>query len=146
MRKYAITIICLLLLITTSCQVVPTSGDKSSDAASAQNFVPQSIPGYNSSDTNSITDSLSAAGVSLSVITGNLPLAGIIAKLDNMVTCYKGVGAVAARVYTEPNPALTSIPKVGASPPCSRRSAKTFLQIWQPSPQTQTLSRCSSPP
>lgn len=41
-------------------------------------------------------------------------MAGAIAKLDGMISCYRSVGAVAARIYTEQNIATTSgIPKLG---------------------------------
>src|SRR5690606_31490252 len=60
-----------------------------------------------------IVDALSKLGVSGSVITGNLPLAGAIAKLDDLISCYQSVGAVAARVYTEQNMPTVGVPKIG---------------------------------
>ena len=97
------------------CSVVPSTGDKSTDAAAAQQFVPQSIPGYDATDAASVTDALSKVGAAGSLLTGNIVSAGAIAKLDNMIACYQSVGAVAARVYIDKNIAVNpSAPKVGA--------------------------------
>ncbi len=112
MRKFGLL---LTLLLLASCTMTAT-GDTASDAAAAQNFLPN-IPGYNMTEANTITDALTAAGVGGSLLTGNLPLAALVNRLDAMMTCYQGVGAVAARVYTEVNIANLiqgQIPKVGA--------------------------------
>jgi len=109
-----IQIFFILLLVAAGCRIVPGTGDSATDAASASNFVPASIPGYNTTDATSITDALTKTGVGASVLTGNLALAGAIAKLDGMIQCYQSVGAVAARVFTEQNIATSSVPKVGA--------------------------------
>ena len=96
------------------CQVVPGTGDKSTDAAAAQQFVPQSIPGYDATDAASVTDALTKVGAAGSLLTGNLVSAGAIAKLNNMISCYQSVGAVASRVYIDKNIATNpSAPKVG---------------------------------
>lgn len=102
-----------LALLLAACQILPGTGDTARDAAAAQQFLPN-IAGYTAIEASSITDALGKAGVSASVITGNVPLAGVIAKLDDMIRCYQGVGAVSARVYTEQNISLNSVPKVGA--------------------------------
>ncbi len=102
-----------LALLLTACQIVPGTGDTAKDPAAAQQFLPN-IAGYVATEANSITDALGKAGVSASMITGNVALAGVIAKLDDMMRCYQGVGAIAARVYLEPNINLNSVPKVGA--------------------------------
>jgi len=96
------------------CSIVPGTGDKSTDAAAAQRFVPQSIPGYDATDAASITDALTKVGAAGSLLSGNIVSAGAIAKLDNMIACYQSVGAVAARVYIDKNIAANpSAPKVG---------------------------------
>jgi phage tail sheath protein FI len=114
MRTIVVSIIFSIGIFMTGCQVVPSTGDKSTDAAAAQNFVPQSIPGYIATDATSITDALSKAGAAASLLSGNILSTGAIVQLDRMIECYKGVGAVAARVYTEQNPTTTTIPKIGA--------------------------------
>ncbi len=88
------------------CSVGPSTGDKSTDAAAAQRFVPQSIPGYDATDAASVTDALSKVGAAGSLLTGNIVSAGAIAKLDNMIACYQSVGAVTARVYIDKNIAV----------------------------------------
>ena len=66
----------IVLFLAAACGLVPSTGDKSTDAAAAQNFVPASIPGYNVTDAASITDALSKTGIGASVLTGNLAIAG----------------------------------------------------------------------
>ncbi|MEP6988674.1 MAG: hypothetical protein ABI970_23945, partial [Chloroflexota bacterium] len=96
------------------CQVVPSTGDKNTDAAAAQQFVPPNIPGYNSTDAANVTDALTKVGAAGSLLTGNIVSAGAIAKLNNMISCYQAVGAVAARVYTDVNIASNpQAPKIG---------------------------------
>lgn len=119
----------LVIMLVVGCQLVPGTGDKSSDAAAAQSFVPPEIPGYTSTDATSVTDALTKAGASVSLISGNAALAGVIAKLDTMITCYKSVGAIAARVYTEQNISTSSIPKIGALAVVNTtRIQKNFVQ------------------
>ncbi len=112
--RYVVALIFIVLLVLTGCQLVPGTGDKSTDAAAAQNFLPLAIPGYNVTEATSIVDALSKVGASASLVTGNLPLTGAIAKLDNMIQCYQNTGAVASRVYTEQTISGAGIPKIGA--------------------------------
>jgi hypothetical protein len=111
--RYIIGLMCLTLLLISGCGGAVTT-PSANDAAAAQNFVPETIPGYVATDATSITDALSKAGASISLLSGNLLTTGVIAQLDSMIQCYKGVGAVAARVYTEQNITGTGIPKIGA--------------------------------
>jgi hypothetical protein len=119
----------VVLLIAAGCRLVPGTGDKSTDAAAAQNFVPASIPGYNVTEATSVSDALAKLGLGASVLTGNLPMAGMIAKLDGMIQCYQSVGAVSARIYTEQNLPTTGIPKLGALAVVNTtRVGRNFLQ------------------
>ncbi|MBZ0276863.1 MAG: hypothetical protein K8I60_12000 [Anaerolineae bacterium] len=113
MRKIGLVTILLGIIFLAACQVVPATGDTANDAAAAQQFLP-TIPGYTSTEATNVTEALSQAGAGASLLTGNVPLAGLIAKLDNMMQCYQNVGAVSARVYTEVNPPTVGIPRVGA--------------------------------
>ncbi len=81
---------------------VPTTGNTSSDASAAQQFVTD-IPGYVSVDANSITDALSTISGGTSVLTGNLVTAAMVAQIDGMISCYQDVGAVAAKIYAQPD-------------------------------------------
>jgi hypothetical protein len=106
----------LLAALLTACSMVASTGDTASDPAAAQQFLP-TIPGYTVTEAATITDALTAAGVGGSLLTGNAPLAAAIGKLDDMMRCYEGVGAVAARVYTQVDIGSVvqgQIPKVGA--------------------------------
>lgn len=114
MRWYGAMAMVMVLAALTGCQLVAGTGDKASDPAAAERFVPQNIPGYTSSDAISVSDALSKAGASVSLLSGNVTLAAVVAKLDTMIQCYKNVGAVAARVYTEQNLPTAGIPKIGA--------------------------------
>ena len=109
-----IVVMAILLAAVAGCQVVGTTGDTANDPEAAQRFVPTNIAGYNSADATSVTDALTKAGAAGSLLSGNLPMAGAIAKLDTMIACYRNVGAVAARVYTDVNIASNpTAPKVG---------------------------------
>jgi hypothetical protein len=112
MYKRPLQMIFMLLVLLTGCQVVPGTGDKISDAASAERFMPN-ITGFNSSDALNVSDALSKAGTTASIVTGNIKLAALIGKLDGIVQCYKNVGGVAARVYTEQTISTSRIPRIG---------------------------------
>ncbi|MCB9455193.1 MAG: hypothetical protein H6671_04310 [Anaerolineaceae bacterium] len=112
MRKIGLIALLLGVLLLAACQVVPATGDTASDPEAVQQFL-VTIPGYTATEATNVTEALTQAGVGASLIGGNLPLAGMIAKLDNMIQCYRDVGALSARVYTETTPA-SAIPKVGA--------------------------------
>ncbi len=95
--------------------VVPTTGNTSSDAAAAQQYVPD-LPGYLSTDATSVTGALSTITGGASLISGNPITAAMIAQLDGMVSCYSSVGAVAAKIYAQVDIASVSqgqIPAVG---------------------------------
>jgi hypothetical protein len=129
MPQKRLLIFTLLVLIVAGCKLVPGTGDSSTDAAAAQNFVPASIVGYNVTEASSITDALSKTGIGASVLTGNAALAGAIVKLDSLIQCYQGVGAVSARIYTEQNMPTGGIPKVGALAVINTtRLGRNFLQ------------------
>lgn len=129
MYKLIVLLLSIIMIMVAGCRLVPGTGDTAQDAAAAGNFVPQTLAGYNVTDATSITDALSKAGMSASLVTGNLPLAGAIAKLDNMIQCYKSVGAVEARVYTQSVITEIDIPKVGALAVVNTtRLGRNFLQ------------------
>ena len=95
---------------------VPTTGNTSSDAAAAQQYVTD-IPGYISTNATSITSAISTFSGGASLITGNPITAALIAQIDGMITCYQNVGAVAAKIYAQADiAALTQgqVPAVGA--------------------------------
>ncbi|MBN8591462.1 MAG: hypothetical protein J0M33_06875 [Anaerolineae bacterium] len=117
-RLFMPILVIVVVLSAAACQSVglpvPGSGDSANDAASASQFVPASIPGYVSTDGfSSLADALNRVGVQATVLTGNVQFAPIVAQLDDLITCYQSVGAVAARVYSENPLPLDRVPKVG---------------------------------
>ncbi len=95
---------------------VPTTGDTASDASAAQQFVTD-LPGYVSINANNITDALSTISGGASILTGNPVAAAMIAQIDGMIACYQDVGAVAAKIYAQPDltkVAAGQVPTVGA--------------------------------
>lgn len=95
---------------------VPTTGNTANDAAAAQQFVPD-LPGYLSTDATSISSAVSTITGGASILSGNPLGAAMIAQIDGMIACYQNVGAVAAKVYAQPDIATLAqgqIPTVGA--------------------------------
>lgn len=123
-------IFCLVLaMVAAGCKLVPSTGDTASDAAAAQNFLPASIAGYNVTEATSVIDAISKTGAAGALITGNAALTLAISRIDSMIQCYNGVGAVSARVYTEQNITATGIPKIGALAVInSTRLGRNFVQ------------------
>jgi hypothetical protein len=121
MRKLVFLMIALLML--TACEalpaieVVPTTSDSSQDDAAAQSLLPNlSGQGYTSHSATSIVEALASIGESGSALSGNLAVTAAIAKIDDLIQCYEGVGAVAAQVYTRADIGdllQGDIPKVG---------------------------------
>ena len=112
---------------------VPTTGDTAADASSAQRFLPNlSNYGYTSIEASSISSAIASVGGSASLLTGDPVAAVLIGQIDGMIQCYEGVGAVAARIYTESNlsGALQGeVPRIGALAIINQdRLANNFLQ------------------
>jgi hypothetical protein len=131
---------------------VPTTGDTASDAAAAQQFVPE-LPGYISTNATSISSAISTITGGASILSGNPVSAALIAQIDGMIACYQDVGAVAAKVYAQPDIATIAqgqIPTVGALAvinqdrlvnnflPCALGSNRSF------SAQAETPQPCSN--
>jgi len=96
--------------------VVPTTGNTSSDAAAAQQYVPD-IPGYISTNASNISSAISTISGGASILSGNPVSALMIAQIDGMISCYQQVGAVAAKIYAQADIASLAagqIPAVGA--------------------------------
>lgn len=80
--------------------VVPTTGNTASDAAAAQQYVPD-LPGYLSTGAENLTSAVSTISGGASLISGNPITAAMIAQIDGMIACYQSVGAVAAKIYAQ---------------------------------------------
>ncbi len=151
----------IAVLVAAACSqigvpgvAVPTTGDTASDASAAQQFVTD-IPGYVSINANSVTDALSTISGGASVLSGNPVAAAMIAQIDGMIACYQDVGAVAAKIYAEPD--LTKVvagrvPSVGALAVINQdRLVNNFLPCALGSPrglsaqaESLTAQPCSS--
>jgi hypothetical protein len=111
----------VLALLVAACSqfqtnIVPTTGNSANDPTAAGNFV-RDIPGYISTPASSIASAISTVTGGASLATGNLLVAGAIAQIDGMISCYSAVGAVAAKVYVQSDIATVlegQIPSVGA--------------------------------
>jgi hypothetical protein len=119
MRKFFILSVFVALFVSACGNIqIGQTGDRASDAESAQNAMPDlTANGYTSTSASSITDAITAVGGSASLITGNPVVAVAIAKVDAMIQCYQSVGAVDARIYTQANISQIlqgELPKVGA--------------------------------
>jgi hypothetical protein len=113
MKRIITIILCVTLtLLVAGCSglgqivggAVPTTGDTQFDPSAAQRFIPNLTNyGYTATDAANITSAISSLGGSASLLTGDPVVAGVIAQIDSMITCYRNVGAVAARIYTPAN-------------------------------------------
>jgi hypothetical protein len=128
--------------------VVPTTGNTSSDAAAAQQYVPD-LPGYLSTNAANLTSALSTISGGASLLSGNPVAAAMIQQIDGMVACYQSVGAVAAKLYAQADIAsLTQgqIPAVGALAVINQdRLVNNFLPCALGSGQGFSAQRASTP-
>lgn len=120
MRKFALPFLAGLLILM-ACQIGATTNssgrqDTANDNAAAQSVMPN-IAGYTSVEATNISQAISSVGGSAALVTGNPEITALVGKIDSMITCYRNVGAISARVYTDANIAQVvagEIPKVGA--------------------------------
>jgi len=84
-----------------------------------QRFIPNlSNAGYTSVEAQTIQSALSTVSGGASLVTGNPVAAALVAQIDGMITCYRSVGALDARVYYQADIANliqgSGVPSVGA--------------------------------
>jgi len=108
----------IVVLVIAGCTLGSTAptGDTASDPSAAQQFLPN-LSGYNRTNAESLTGAVTSIGGGAALISGNPLLAAMIARVDTMMQCYQGVGAVAASVYTQVDLGQViagEFPKVGA--------------------------------
>ena len=111
-KKTMALILCLIVI--SGCSLVAPTGDTKDDPTAVQSFIPE-IAGYNKSDADSIVDAISSVSGGASLLSGNAVLAGVVAKIDDMINCYQEVGAVTAQIYSQKTFDITNldIPAVG---------------------------------
>lgn len=91
-----------LIMALAACSNLTTgpTGDRASDPSAAGQFLP-GISGYTRTNATNLTEAISSVGGGAALISGNAALAAILQRVDGMIQCYQGVGAVAAQVYTQ---------------------------------------------
>ncbi|MBK8024115.1 MAG: hypothetical protein IPK19_22460 [Chloroflexi bacterium] len=124
LRKSHLLLVLIAVLAAACSQLggagnlVPTTGDTASDASAVQRFIPNlSAMGYTSVEAQSIQTALSSVSGGASLLTGNPAAAALVAQIDGMISCYRNVGALDARVYYQANIANLvqgTVPSVGA--------------------------------
>jgi hypothetical protein len=114
MSRQGLVIIALVaLLALTGCSLREETGHTRDDQQAAQSFFPN-FGNYNISETDNIQAAITTALGGAGLLTGNPVQAALVAQVDSMISCYKEVGAVDARIYIERiNPADLRIPTAG---------------------------------
>ena len=147
------TRILLVLLIgslaLTACTLSTSTDDTAEDPEAAQSFFPDlDASGYNVTEADSVIDAITTAMSAASVGTGNLVLAGVIQKVDDMIECYQEVGAADAQIYTQRiNITNPSIPTAGVLAIVNEnRIADNFLHCLTRIPGSDLIQTQSAEP
>lgn len=108
MRRLVVFAILMIGIIVAACTNIAPTGDRASDADSAQNQLP-AFANYTQTDASNIKDALTRALQAGSLGTGNLIAAGLLERLNTTADCLGNVGAIAGRVYTSINPPVAGL-------------------------------------
>ncbi len=104
----------VLMLVITGCSLDGVggggTGQTSNDPAAVQQYFP-TITGYSASPVSDIVAAITSVTGGVSLATGNLLGTVAMNRLQSMADCYREVGAVDARIYTQLN---ISQPVIGA--------------------------------
>jgi hypothetical protein len=111
LKKLLLIVLLPAVFLVAGCELSSTPTGQAGDMGSAQALMP-SINGFNSYSADNIQSAISLATGGASAATGNLLGTLAVARIDAMINCYKGVGAVDARVYVSND--LLSSQTVGA--------------------------------
>lgn len=103
MRRLALVSVFILSLLLVACDSIQPTGDRASDAESAQNQLP-SFANYIQTDAANVKETLTRVLQAGSIGSGNFIAAGLLERLNGMADCLGNVGALAGRVYTSPSP------------------------------------------
>lgn len=99
MKKITLLFVIALVVMTAGCNVGST-GNTSNDSAAVQQFFPN-VADYTAAPVSNFVDAFNTITGGVSLATGNILGAAAIAKLTSMINCYRDVGAVDAKVYTQ---------------------------------------------
>jgi hypothetical protein len=97
MIKRWIVLAIVSLFALSACQ---STGDSKTDASAAQSFFP-TIANYSIQESSDLQGALSGVLTAASLSTGNIVAAPLVLKVDDILSCYRGVGAVDAKIYVE---------------------------------------------
>lgn len=105
----------ILTVIALTFSACGQTGDKNTDPEAAQSFFPQ-VTGYRTYETENVQQALTSALGSTSALTGNLVGTALIERVDSLLSCYRSVGAVDAKIYVEnlSNVTTARLPIAGA--------------------------------
>lgn len=109
MKRFSLLALAATALLLAGCAGNTTQTD--GDAVAAQQLMPN-IAGYTVSNVDSIVDALTTAGAGASLATGNLPVAGAIARAEATVQCLQDRGAVGGQTYVQQVP-TDLVPEAG---------------------------------
>jgi hypothetical protein len=99
MRKsIMIVILAVLAWAVSACGTAPT-GDTANDAGAAQRYLP-TVAGFNAAEATSITAAFEAVPGGSDLLNSNRLISAAVGRIDSLMSCYRNVGAVSARVYT----------------------------------------------
>lgn len=97
MKRWIVILLCILVA-ATGCDAIGRTDDSKTDAEAAQSLMP-TFTGYTSLPTENIQDAITKVIGAGTLATGNPLGAAATARIDAMITCYRDVGAVDARVF-----------------------------------------------
>ena len=100
MSKRLIGIALILIALPLVLVACEETGDTNQDTAAAQQFIP-SPSGYAEHETDNIQDAIATTLGGAGALTGNIPQAAIVAQINNMVNCYREVGAFDAKMHIQ---------------------------------------------
>lgn len=99
----------LMMLALAACGA---TGNISGDAQSAQRLLPN-LAGYTVTDVDATIDGAFTAVGGAALVSGQVAITAAIAKIEQVLQCFQDRGAIAARFYTEADPA-SIVPLAGA--------------------------------
>lgn len=123
----------VVMLLVSGCELsTGSTGQTSNDAQAVQQFFPAPA-GYTITQVNDITAALQTVTGGAALASGNVPAAIAIERLTTLINCYREVGAVDARVYSQIN--FQTTPTIGAVAIVNQdRAADNFLSCLTQSP------------
>ena len=101
--KQKLTFLLLIFsIVLVGCDSISggSSNDSSTDPEAAQQLLP-AITTYQTYNADNVVDAITRAGGSAALVSGNIQLTALIAKIDQTIECYQRVGAVAANIYVQ---------------------------------------------